>query len=814
MQMPGVGGRGGERCALGQTRDRYVSCHRLILIQASRSPGRFARGDSPVRETPVGSRRPQPTARTRRTVIETVGPQAEKERSAWSWVFASAPLLALAIALLAAVRAGLPAGDAGWALVAVTVTQTVPGVLIWRTVRPAVGSWFEDIVFGTAIGACLAVATQAAAGSLQTSWLAMAGGPLVALTLLAVPPTRSRIKAATTSPLPATWSVSVAAVSLLLIKPTQIFFRTVPLDWPLGFRSTYLDMPFHLSLASQIAERGPGQVPFVLGEPLQYHWFSHAWVAQVAEAAHVPLDGVLLRFMPALISVLAVCAVAAAAVRLGKLLWAGPLAALIAVAAGDLDIFRGSRPGSLVNHLSPSLGLSVVITLALLVLLVLRWRSETGRGSTILMLVLAVGAVGTKGSSLPVVVGGVALAAAVAWVFRWPMRRKITVDLALVSGSLVASVLILFRGGTGQVAVDVLGALSARNPSRAIMAAAEGTQLPIVLLAASVLMIGTLARGAGLLAGYIGPLRKDPALPLLLGTGLSGALAVLLLSHPGLSQLYFLRNAAPALAIGSGIGIVALWDGLADQRERLFWIAAVTGVSLIVVHELGFRDLPIAEIDPIEVAIVRTMALSGVLLLGYMAARRGGVSRLPAVAGVVGVAMVIVAVVPSVLGQVRTPLPDYNEQVASDARFAFSRDQIEAARWLRDHSDPDDVVATNRHCASPQLQRCDARRFYVAAYTERRVLVEGWAYTRSWAESPDVDPADAFKPFWDADLLLLNDSVVESASPAGAVALAEQGVRWLFIDKTAPYGDGLESIATPRFETEWSWVLELDVPPA
>jgi hypothetical protein len=57
--------------------------------------------------------------------------------------------------------------------------------------------------------------------------------------------------------------------------------------------------------------------------------------------------------------------------------------------------------------------------------------------------------------------------------------------------------------------------------------------------------------------------------------------------------------------------------------------------------------------------------------------------------------------------------------------------KIDAARWLRAHSKPTDVLVTNEHCWSgddfkdPKAQCADYRDFTLSAYSERSVLVEG-----------------------------------------------------------------------------------------
>src|ERR1700750_2834163 len=66
-----------------------------------------------------------------------------------------------------------------------------------------------------------------------------------------------------------------------------------------------------------------------------------------------------------------------------------------------------------------------------------------------------------------------------------------------------------------------------------------------------------------------------------------------------------------------------------------------------------------------------------------------------------------------------------------DRTLAVSRGEIDAARWIRHHSDVNALVMTNRHCTTTvdPTNGCDSRRFVVAAFSERQVLVEGWTAT-------------------------------------------------------------------------------------
>ncbi|WP_431843332.1 hypothetical protein [Calidifontibacter indicus] len=68
----------------------------------------------------------------------------------------------------------------------------------------------------------------------------------------------------------------------------------------------YIDTYLHQGLAAQILTRGPVSWPTVAGEDLGYQWFAHAWMAHVTETSGVPLDHVLMRFLPTIMPIVAV----------------------------------------------------------------------------------------------------------------------------------------------------------------------------------------------------------------------------------------------------------------------------------------------------------------------------------------------------------------------------------------------------------------------------------------------------------------------------------------------------------------------------
>jgi hypothetical protein len=132
--------------------------------------------------------------------------------------------------------------------------------------------------------------------------------------------------------------------------------------------------------------------------------------------------------------------------------------------------------------------------------------------------------------------------------------------------------------------------------------------------------------------------------------------------------------------------------------------------------------------------------------------------------------------------------------------------RVQAARWVRDHSAPDDVLATNVHCHrfDGKSRRCDPRSFWLSAYAERRVLVEGWAF------APRLVAAGT-SSFWDPDLLRRNDAAITAPTGDGLRGLYRQyHVRWLVVDREIGLeAPTLATLATLRFDNGRMAVYQL-----
>ena len=138
--------------------------------------------------------------------------------------------------------------------------------------------------------------------------------------------------------------------------------------------------------------------------------------------------------------------------------------------------------------------------------------------------------------------------------------------------------------------------------------------------------------------------------------------------------------------------------------------------------------------------------------------------------------------------------------------------ETRAALWVEKHTPPDDILATNVHCLFKPQIRCDSRSYWVTAFTERRALVESWAYTEETLNQiGDFDFGFPFFPFDDPELLEENDQAFENPTAEGLAALRDDhDVRWLFADSRAgKVSPALDELATLRFEAGPVKVYEL-----
>ncbi|MFD7075653.1 hypothetical protein ACFV9G_15695 [Nocardioides sp. NPDC059952] len=739
-----------------------------------------------------------------------------------SWSGLLPGVLVVGATLVLAIRvAGVDLAEALLFTAYVLAFLTLPGTVVWRAVAKPGPSLGNDLVLGTILGLVLEAPLYVLLRLLDLTQLIYGYPVAVLLGALLVVRRRRRVGPVVIGRA-RVWSwagAAVAGVQVLLVA-NQVWTQR-PVD---ALRAPYVDEPFHLAIAGDLLHHFPAQMPWVDGTPLFYHWLVYVHLASAATVTHIELI-VLMRSMSiALLVLLAVGGAYAAAIRLTGRKWAGFVAALVLATGATPDFFGWTSlvsPAQLAFDSvtrafdSPTHALVIPLQMVLMVLVVEMIRRERWRwGPWVLTVVVMVAVAGAKSSALPTIIAGLFLALVISAVLRRPrMVRTLGALLASAVAVFLVAQQLFYGGGTRATGIDLNGSTVQRL---GILMLPEGETLPgsapwaiwvcftvgFVLLAVPVIV--ALVRG-----GW-----RRPDFLFLAGTWAAGAGAFMVLSHPALSQAYFLLGASGFLAVLIAVSLsdivpvdLSLRDGVRIVGcAALGWLVVVT-VRLMVGSEMPAGGEVFTPTLLTQLAIgLLVLAAALVVVLVYV--RRSRVATLPAVVALM--LGVVLAGAPQTIA-LATIGPAVSRAVDTDI---IGPGGVAAARFVREHSQPDDLIATNAHCIGLPVPDCDRRNFWIAAYAERRVLVEGWAYIDPLVvglPSTDLNNS-AYLPFWDPELLAANDAAITHPSPATLATLREEhGVDWLVVDRRyrADLPGLRRELGQPRFKRGLYSVFDL-----
>jgi hypothetical protein len=697
----------------------------------------------------------------------------------------------------------------------VLVVVLVPGVLVWRSLRGGPGPLPVDLVGGATLGYALEIGWYLLGRAAGFPYLHVVAAGVGIVAFLTVPRLR-RYWRGGGRVTDARWSVSVAVLCLALVGWAAVtYWAPHGLAWP-GSANPYPDMVFHQSLAAELRHHLPPQSPSVAGVPLSYHWFVHAEWAAASWSTGIEPQLLTYRLGLLPVVVLFVVGIAAVAQRvLPGRWWTGPLTAVLALGATALDPAGWSVTAVPVAGIPATMWLSPSQTLggllfagAMLSLVDLRGTDGPGgrtrAGSWVVFGLAVVGATGAKATYAPLLVAGLVSVLAVG-LLRRRFEGWAAAAVALTVAAFTVVALTMFRGSDAGVFVAPFASV------RASVAAAGGNL-------GHGLAVWALSWSAVVAAVVLLVRRRGWADPMLvLSAGLAtGAVAVVLATQQmGGSETYFLTSARPYVALLVVAALVAcIPGGGMARRDRL--VVASAGVGGVVVTVAGEWFSPVRPVSGGTVAILWPYALPlAAAVLAGLLLHRPRATR--SVALLSGGAVLIGAVVPTSIAHAQGTMQRLHagsaprSASASPVPVAVPRGGMAAGRWLRDHSNPDDLLATNGHCRF-RVGPCDPRQFWLAAYAERRVLVEGWGYTPPANEIAAVRRLSVARvPYWDPARLAENDAAFVRPSPTTVGLLRTRyGVRWLVVDRTRAHDRaGLDRVARLRYRAGQIAVYQL-----
>ncbi|HYN96104.1 MAG TPA: hypothetical protein VES42_19845 [Pilimelia sp.] len=735
----------------------------------------------------------------------------------WRWLPLVAGVGYVAAVLLVADTA--PADVARYAAY-VALAVLLPGTLVYRALRRTPHTLVEDVAMGAAVGLALELPAWALFAALdQLGWL-WTWPVAVVLPFAAVPALRRHWRPRGYAPVPVPWSWTVAGVvAFFTTYLSSTFLSRNPVLPTSDGTNQYLDLAYQLSLAGEAKHRFPIHVPQVAAEPLDYHWFGYAHMAATSIVGHIDLPVVALRLTIPALCAAAVVLTAVAGWRVSGKPLAGAAAAVLFWVVGETNFTHpvtmpfGTQASFVIWH-----GMSMIYSWVLLIALIAvladvaagrgaRAAPALGRGALVLAALLLFASSGAKASSVPVVAVALLVTAVVVLVTQRRIPWAVVAAGLLAGAAQLFATAVLYRFRTYGVEWGPGWSFDRywqRPPERS--AAAHWLVVAAVVTA---FLVNMQLRAAGILAllwrqrGRLAPVQV-----FLLAGGVAGPALYLLLKQPSDGNQYFTRAGFTFAVLLSGWGYALVLERARLGTRGAAALAAATGLLAVGLVVLQFRYAggpPPGQAYAPLLPLLRwaaLLAVAGCLVAAAWWAFSAGAPTLRGRGAAVALTAVLAVGAPGLIMDMRKSAQSPNG--GAYAVVPMPKSRIDAARWARDNSSPDDVLATNVHCLSVTNGWCDTRSFWLSAYGERRVLVEGWAF------APRAG-GNAYAPFWDQDLLARNDAAFRAPTVAGLRELRDRhGVRYLVVDRTvAPEAGELATLARRRFDNGRLAVYEL-----
>jgi hypothetical protein len=682
--------------------------------------------------------------------------------------------------------------------------NTLPGTLIWRAVRGHPGYLPMDVAFGTTMGFAVELPVYLVCREVGVP-VAVVAWPIVTILLFLAVPRLRRYWRGNGQRLPLGVSWFTAAAFLFVLASISISaFRWNALTGP-SASAMNVDFPFQFALVGEFKHHVPLNTPWLTDSALVYHWYVYAHGAAASWLTGVEPQVLIMRLLPLPMVGAFLVVLPALVHRLTRRWWPGVVAVLLTLVGVAVSPFAWTDRPSYTGIITDNLWISPTQTYAALYFAavvyvfagILRAEgAERRRPIPWVVLAFLLGALaGAKATFMPMVVCGLLLAVLLRLLFRRSVGAE-AVALGIALFWLAFAQFVLYRSGSQGVVVDPLQTIKWTPIGQAVMGLQTARNQWTPMLALTAVSIISLVFGW---VGMVGLVRREwrtnPVIHLMLGFAAAGSGLLWILVHPGLSQTYFARSASPYLEILSAIGLSSLLPAGRKLPRRFVALAVggsvLTAGALVAVQQTLGRDAPKAQFGVWSLHhALRPYEVFGVLVVVLVAAALVVAWRLrfarPYALGL-AVIMVLVTTVTTGLAVGAKPLwtalasgHSQRLQIAEATPRAMPPGAIKASRWLRDHSDPLDVVATNSHCRQ-DMAGCDSRDFWLAAFSERQILIEGWSYTEtSLEQGPIWDGILAHTVFWNQPLLAANDAIFYRPTAADVAGFtAAHHVKWL-----------------------------------
>ena len=560
-----------------------------------------------------------------------------------------------------------------------------------------------------------------------------------------------------------------------------------------GLSQVY-DYVFFDATATATATWGGSENALIAGDRLAYHWLPYAWSGRIELLTGVHSTALSSHIIQITSFGLVVLLVFALVRRFGESETWGVVGSLYGA------LLVGS-PLALLQPMGMYSPSQVFVSAAFLALIlaIAEYLARPSFGVLVFAVAAGFAVVGGKVAALPALVALVGVASLVSlrsqnW--QWPILLASAMALVTVGGFWYffagASVGETQSGSQLNLGDVVYSDGPMASVVRTPLLTIVGSVVLVVLLLSSVLGLfvsrgGTITREKAVLWGVRGAAATSLLTGFIYVGDRSGVMyffqLALIVSLPlaiaGLSRYSFsaLMNVRSMATIGVIAGVVALaWT-------NLYFEVAATDSATSLVRSM-FLLFPLAGGVVASVVVRRSASARALPRLVTTAATTALIMGLAFFAWVPRYARLHVL-------EGRSLAEDRNLAVGSPL-------YREAFEWIRQNSDSDAIVATNRYCndVSQSLPACTASLSMAAAHTQRRM----------WAENIDFVGGDKEKVLRRAGNAL---AFVNAPSAQSLAPLLSANVSWVFIDRQLTQQSDWEPWARVEFENDEAIVLRV-----
>jgi hypothetical protein len=598
-----------------------------------------------------------------------------------------------------------------------------------------------------------------------------------------------------------TWAM--VAVLFLVATFVMVFLRQLNFDW--WIRSW--DVVYHESKSFSIANFGPNENISLIDYPMNYHWFGNAWIGTNSLVSELPPWLSIAQVAPVYSAIATGCLI----IKICFLIEESVNFAII-----SLIVFAFGTGG--VSPANPPNVVAMIWSFAGLAVLIIYQKNKSNRVFIVFSL-LGLAAFSGKVSAGFILISGFFILE----FFNAIQGRRELFKTTLRCAGLIAFTFCSYFfiiGGPSRLGNNTFK-LSYKGPG--ITFGVDPDRNPIIFLLGA---IGTSITLVSLILTMvlvlIFKLSNTQVLLTILTVCISAFVPFYFLVDDGM--IYFLSNSLNLASIGSGVALVTIFGFLLKEKQitqskiyLLILFAALSGTVIDFLMDINWRETIIYRGGPTPILLLIQLFAWFIYWIAtkffvISSSSDKSKSRIKNRVLMFSCISLIALVAPRFINNFssieRQALRDY-----SSSRFTGSTEVNLASDWLRDRSNPDDVLATNKFCISKAAVTCiDPKYFGVSSTTQRQMLIEGPYYVVSgphFSSQPNVSDETKY-PGWVKERLDLSRGFADKPNAEIKAKLREYGVDWFYLFKENTTNRNWEPYGTVMYENTEVAIIKLN----